>query len=63
MVPFCCGVIGVTRGKSGEEVFFPGLYTPFGSVVTVSVGRYSLEINVVLLKDDFRRSDHSLPSM
>ena len=47
MFSLCCGVVGVTRGKSGEEVVFPGLYGPFGGVATVSVGQYSLESNVV----------------
>ena len=41
------GVVGVTCGKSGEEVVFTGLYGPFGGVATVSVGRYSLESDFV----------------
>ena len=49
-VPFCCEVVGVTCGKSGEEVVFPGLYSLFGGVATVSVGRYLLEIDVVFIE-------------
>ena len=37
------GHTGQVRRGSG----FPGLYGTFGGVATVSVGRYSLESNVV----------------
>ena len=33
---------------------FPGLYGPFGSVATVSVGRYSLESDVVFAEGCFK---------
>ena len=42
---------------------FPGLYILFCGVATVTVGWDSLEIDVILWKDDFRRSEHSLSSM
>ena len=50
MVPFCCGVIRFTHGKYGVEVVFLGLYSPFGGVATVTVGRYLLEIDVVFVE-------------
>ena len=42
---------------------FPGLYSPFGGVATVSVGRYLLVSMLCSLKDDLRRSEHLLSSM
>jgi hypothetical protein len=47
-VPFGEREFWVASGEAGEEVCFPGLDSAFGGVAAMTVGRYDLELDLVV---------------